>query len=80
MLLKATPITATALGLVGDTNMANTDLQVVTIDQLQAIIDQFTSNRQALENKISEMGISKIKMPLVERFSGKKAKLKGFLI
>ena len=32
-----------------------------------------------LENKINKMGISKIKMPLVERFSGKKAKLKGFL-
>ena len=25
------------------------------------------------------MGITKVKMPLVERFSGKKAKLKGFL-
>ena len=43
------------------------------------IIDQLTSNRQALENKISEMGISKVKMPSIERFSGKKAKLKGFL-
>ena len=31
MLLKATPTTATALGLVGDTNMADIDLQVVII-------------------------------------------------
>ena len=34
MPLKATPTTVTALGLVGDTNMANTDLQVVIIGQL----------------------------------------------
>ena len=48
--------------------------------QLQVIIDQLTSNGQVLENKIAEMSISKIKMPLIERFSGEKAKLKGFLI
>ena len=71
---------ATALGLVEDTNIADIDLQVVTMGQLQQIIDQFTSNGQALENKITEMGIFKIKMPLVKKFSGKKAKLKGFLI
>ena len=44
------------------------------------IIDQLTSNRQALENKINEIGISKVKMLSVEKFSGKKAKFKGFLI
>ena len=59
--------------------MADTDLQVVIIGQLQAIIDQLTSNRQVLENKINKMGITKVKIPLVENFSGKKAKLKGFL-
>ena len=32
-----------------------------------------------MENKITEIGISKVKMPLVKRFSGEKAKLKGFL-
>ena len=45
MLLKAILITATASGLIGDTNMADTDLQVVTIGQLQAIVNQLTSNR-----------------------------------
>ena len=79
MLPKATPTIATASGLVDDTNIADIDLQVVTIGQLQAIINQLTSNRQALENKINEIGIFKIKMPLVERFSGKKVKLKRFL-
>ena len=77
---KATLITATALGSVNDINIANMDSQVVTMGQLQAIVDQFTSNRQVLENKITEMDISKIKMLLIKRFSGEKAKLKGFLI
>ena len=34
MPLKATPMTATTLGSVGDISMANIDLQVVTIGQL----------------------------------------------
>ena len=59
--------------------MANTNSQVVIIGQLQQIVNQLTSNRQVLENKITKLGISKIKMPLVKRFSGEKAKLKGFL-
>ena len=80
MLLKATPTTATALELVGDTSIANIDLQVVIIGQLQVIVDQLTSNRQVLENKITKIGISKIKIPSIKRFSGKKAKLKRFLI
>ena len=79
MPLKVTPRTATASGLVGDTNIANTDLQVVTTGQLQIIINQLTSNRQALENKINKIGITKVKMPLVKKFNNKKAKLKGFL-
>ena len=70
---------ATALGLVGNINITNTDLQVVIMGQLQQIINQLTSNKQALENKITEMGIFKVKMPSVERFNSKKAKLKGFL-
>ena len=79
MPLKVIFTTATALGSVSDINIANTDSQVVTIGQLQAIINQLTSNRQVLENKIAELGISKVKMPSVKRFSNKKAKLKGFL-
>ena len=79
MLLKVIPTTATALGLVGDTSIANIDLQVVIMGQLQQIINQLTSNRQVLENKIAKIDISKIKMPLIERFSGEKVKFKGFL-
>ena len=72
-------MTATALGLVGDTSMANMELQVVMMGQLQQIINQLTGNRQALENKISEIGIFKVKIPSVKRFSSKKVKFKGFL-
>ena len=79
MPLKAIPTTATALGLVDDTNIANIDLQVVIMGQLQQIINQFTSNGQVLENKITKMGIFKVKMLSVKRFSSEKAKLKGFL-
>ena len=77
---KATPTTATALELVGDTSIADIDLQVVIMGQLYAIINQLTSNKKILENKINEMGITKIKILLVEKFSSEKAKLKGFLI
>ena len=79
MLLKAALTTAIILGLISDTSITNTDLQVVIIGQLQFIIDQLTGNRQALKNKINKMGMSKVKMPLIKRFSGEKAKLKGFL-
>ena len=60
--------------------MADIDLQVVIIGQLQQIVDQLTGNRQALENMINKIGIFKVKMPLVKKFSSKKAKFKGFLI
>ena len=79
MLLKATPTTATASRSVEDTSIADINSQVVIIGQLQQIVDQLTSNRQALENKISKIGISKIKILSIKRFSGEKAKLKGFL-
>ena len=79
MPLKAILTTATTLGLVKNISIADTDSQVVIMGQLQVIINQLTSNRQALKNKIAEMGIFKVKMPLVEKFSGEKAKFKGFL-
>ena len=76
---KAIPTTATALKSVNNTSIANIDLQVVIIGQLQQIINQLTSNKQVLENKITEMGIFKVKMPSVKIFNSEKAKLKGFL-
>ena len=65
-------MTATALKLVGNISMANIDLQVVIMGQLQQIINQLTGNRQVLKNKITKIGIFKVKMPLIKRFSSKK--------
>ena len=79
MLLKATPITATALGLVEDTSIAETDLQVVTVAQLQEVINQLIVNGVVLDVKINSISIIKVKMLLVKRFKGEKSKLKGFL-
>jgi hypothetical protein len=71
--------TATTLKLVGDTSMANIDLQVVMIKQLYKVVNQLTNNNVVLNNKINSIGISKVKMPLIKRFSGEKVKFKGFL-
>jgi hypothetical protein len=79
MLPKTTLITATTSGLVGDTSITNTDLQVVMMGQLRKVVNQFTNNGVALNNKINSIGIFKVKMPSIKRFNGEKAKLKGFL-
>jgi hypothetical protein len=76
---KITLTTATTLGLVGNTNIANTDLQVVIMGQLCKVVNQLTNNSVVLDNKINSIGISKVKMLLIKRFSRKKVKLKGFL-
>ena len=80
MVLKAILITVTTLGLVGNTSIANIDSQVVTIGQLQVVVNQLINNSIVLDNKINGIGISKVKMLSIKRFSGEKAKLKGFLI
>jgi hypothetical protein len=47
--------------------------------QLCKVVNQLTNNSIVLNNKINSMGMSKVKMPLIKRFSGEKTKLKGFL-
>jgi hypothetical protein len=47
--------------------------------QLYKIVNQLTNNGVVLDNKINSMGMSKVKMPSIKRFSGEKAKLKEFL-
>jgi hypothetical protein len=39
MLFKTTLTTVITLGLVGDINITNTDLQVVTMGQLHEVVD-----------------------------------------
>jgi hypothetical protein len=76
---KTTLTTATTSGLVGDINIADIDLQVVMIGQLYKVVNQFISNSVALDDKINSIGMSKVKMPSIKRFSGEKIKLKRFL-
>jgi hypothetical protein len=47
--------------------------------QLRKIVNQLTNNSVVLDDKINSIGISKVKIPSIKRFSGEKAKLKGFL-
>jgi hypothetical protein len=79
MLPKTILTTVMTLGLVGNTNIANTDLQVVIMGQLCKVVNQFTNNSVVLDNKINSIGISKVKIPSIKRFNGEKVKLKGFL-
>jgi hypothetical protein len=76
---KTTLTTATTSGLVGNTSIADTDSQIVMMGQLCKVVNQLTSNSIVLDNKINSIGISKVKMPSIKRFSGEKVKLKGFL-
>jgi hypothetical protein len=80
MLPKITLTMATILELVGDTSIADIDLQVVIMGQLYKVVDQLTNNSVVLDDKINSIGIFKVKMPSIKRFSGEKVKLKGFLI
>ena len=79
MLPKIIPTTATTSGLVGDTNIANIDSQVVTMGQLYKVVNQLINNSVVLDNKINSIKIFKVKMPSIKRFSREKVKLKGFL-
>jgi hypothetical protein len=47
--------------------------------QLYKVVNQLTNNGIVLNNKINSIGIFKVKMPLIKRFSEEKVKLKGFL-
>jgi hypothetical protein len=48
--------------------------------QLYKVVNQLTNNGVVLDDKINSIGMSKVKMPLIERFSGEKIKFKRFLI
>jgi hypothetical protein len=47
--------------------------------QLQAVVNQLTNNSIALDDKINNIRISKVKIPSIKQFSREKVKLKGFL-
>jgi len=77
MLLTA----ATTLRLGGNTSIADTNLQqLVTVRQLQEIVNQLIENNTVLENRINGIGAAKVKLLLIKRFLGERLKLKEFLI
>ena len=83
MLPKAPVITAlvTAITLeLGDTSMADMDLQLITRGQLQEIVNCLLDNNRILKEHINRIRAVKVKLPLIKRFLGEKLKLKGFLI
>ena len=53
---------------------------MVIIKQLREIVEQINGNTQALDNKINEVGMIKVKLLSIERFNGTKLRLKGFLL
>jgi hypothetical protein len=79
MLFKIILTTATTLKSVGDISITNTDSQVVIMGQLHKVVNQLINNSVVLNDKINSIGIFKVKMPSIKRFSEEKVKLKGFL-
>ena len=58
-----TPSTvATALGLGEDTSIADTNLQMVIVGQLQIIVDQLQTNNRVLNKKLNSIGMVKVKL------------------
>ncbi len=53
---------------------------MVTIKELKEIIDYIKNNTQALDNKVNEIKIAKVKLLSIECFDGTRLKLKGFLL
>ena len=61
-------------------NKSITNSQMVMMGQLRQIVEQINDNLQALNNKVNEIGMTKVKLPSIERFDSIKLRLKGFLL
>ena len=62
-----------------DTSIADTKSQIVTVGQLQKIVNQITDNNKLLKERVNKMGAARIKLLSIKRFAGERLKLKGFL-
>ena len=84
MPLKALVITllmaVTTLGTSKDVSILNASLQLVTVGQLQKMVNQLIENNIIFKSHINRIGAAKVKLLLVRRFLEDKIKLKGFLI
>jgi len=43
------------------------------------MVDQLIDNNVILKNRLNDIGIAKVKLPLIKRFVEERLKLKGFL-
>ena len=48
--------------------------------QLKSVISQIEGNTEALDKRLIDIGIAKIKLPIVKRYDGSRTGLKGYLI
>ena len=48
--------------------------------KLREIINHMNNNTQALDNKVNDIGMTKVKLLFIECFNGTRLKLKGFLL
>ena len=74
-----TVVTTLRSGPSGDTSIADIELQMVTVGQLQEIVNQITDNNKLFKEKVNKMGLVRIKLLSIKRFIGERLKLKGFL-
>ena len=79
---QATTTTPGISSLQGDTSIGDVseDSRVVTIAQLKSIISQIEGNIEALNKRLSKIGILKIKLLIVKHYNGLYIGLKGYLI
>ena len=78
IILKATTLQDKDTSIVKDESIE--DLQVVIMKQLREIVDYMNNNTQVLDNKVNEIGMTRVKLLSIERFDGTRLKLKGFLL
>ena len=54
--------------------------QVVIMKDLREIVNHMNNNTQALDNKVNEIRMTKVKLLSIECFNKTKSKLKRFLL
>ena len=64
MTSKATTLQDKNTNMVEDKSIE--DSQVVTMKQLREIVDYINNNIQVLDNKVNEIGMTKVKLPFIE--------------
>ena len=64
--LVAMPLTATTTLGLGDTSIADIDLQVVIRGQLQEMVNRLLDNNRILKKHINGIRAAKVRLPLIK--------------